>query len=363
MAKAATVLHDFQTDISARVVLDTLPDAVLLVRHGLLVADCNPAAQAFFGVARLKGRRLDDIVPGTSPLCMIVQKALKTGQSLSDPHFMLRLTQGEEKKAALQLIPMAEGSVLIILKEEGLPERLDREYKHRRAVRSFQMMASMLAHEIKNPLSGIKGAARLLASTAATSDDKSLATLIENEAARIHRLTDKVAFFAEHAPPVLQKVNMHEILDEVRGMAAAGFASKARIDIGYDPSLPEVVGDRDQLTQVFLNLLKNAAEALPENAGLIRIRTFYNRGPHLGAVSRARLSFGVTIEDNGCGIPDSIKAHMFEPFHTTKANGTGIGLSLAAKIIDDHDGVIEVESTPGRTVFSVFLPFYDGGRA
>lgn len=343
----------------AEAILDHMPDAVLAIGQGLLILKANHAAQAFFGLSTLAGQRLDAVLPNTSPLCLVVRQVFETGQNLNDPHFSFHLRKANEKKeVALHLIPMND-LVIAVLKAEGLTHRLDREYKHRLAIRSFQMMASYLAHEIKNPLSGIKGAARLLSTSVTTPEDKSLAALIEEEATRIHRLTDKVAFFSDHAPPALQPVNLHMVLEHVRNMAVAGFASHVDIKTSYDPSLPEVLGDQDQLIQIFLNLIKNAAEAVPENGGEITLKTFYNHGAHVGSVSRARLGFGVTVEDNGSGIPESIKNHLFEPFHTTKSasGGSGIGLALCAKIIDDHDGAIEVKSVPARTVFSVYLPF------
>ena len=347
--------------LSGDAVLDHLPDAVLAVDPGMMIVKANHAAQAMFGLSILVGRRLDEVLLETGALCLVVRQAFKSNQSLTDPHFIFSAPKSrEQKKAQLHLVPAGD-AVIIVLKEEGLNQRLDREHKHRRAVRSFQMMASYLAHEIKNPLSGIKGAARLLSASAATGDDKSLAVLIENEAGRIHRLTDRVAFFSDHVPPVLTPVNLHEVLEHVREMAGAGFASNIKIVTDYDPSLPFAAGDRDQLVQLFLNMVKNAAEALCGQDGSIVLRTFYNRAPHQGAVSRARLSFGVAVDDNGPGIPENIKNHLFEPFHTTKSGGSGIGLALCAKIVDDHDGAIEVKSTPGHTSFSVFLPFYQEG--
>jgi len=154
-------------------------------------------------------------------------------------------------------------------------------------------------------------------------------------------------------------VNIHEVLDRVRKIAQSGFARHVRISEEYDPSLPPVHGDRDLLLQVFLNLVKNAAEAAPAASGEIVLTTAYRHGFRLavlGGDGRRHLPLMVSVADNGSGIPEDLKPHLFDPFVTTKRNGTGLGLALVAKVIGDHGGVIEFDSQPRRTVFRVFLP-------
>ncbi len=216
----------------------------------------------------------------------------------------------------------------------------------------------MLAHEVKNPLSGIRGAAQLLEQDADAAG-RELTQLICDETDRIVALVDRMEAFSGHAPISRDEVNIHEVLDRVRKIAQSGFARHVRINEDYDPSLPPVYGDRDLLLQVFLNLVKNAAEAAPGAGGEIVLTTGYRHGLRLaapGGDGRRHLPLMVSVADNGSGIPDDLKPHLFDPFVTTKRNGTGLGLALVAKVIGDHGGVIEFDSQPRRTVFRVFLP-------
>ncbi|MBO0738631.1 MAG: two-component sensor histidine kinase, partial [Alphaproteobacteria bacterium] len=219
-------------------------------------------------------------------------------------------------------------------------------------------MAAMLAHEVKNPLSGIRGAAQLLEHDADPAA-RELTQLICDETDRIVALVDRMESFSDHRPIERGSVNIHEVLERVRKAAQSGFARHVRLVEEYDPSLPAVLGNRDLLVQVFLNLVKNAAEALPGADGEIVLATAYRHGLRLarpGGGGRQHLPLMVSVADNGAGIPEDLRPHLFDPFVSTKRNGTGLGLALVAKVIDDHGGVIEFDSQPRRTVFRVFLP-------
>jgi len=223
----------------------------------------------------------------------------------------------------------------------------------------------MLAHEVKNPLSGIRGAAQLLEQTVGE-DDRQFTRLICDESDRICALVDRMAIFSEN--PTLERaaVNIHEILERARDIAAAGFARHLRFVENYDPSLPPVHGDRDQLIQIFLNLVKNAAEAAPDVGGEIVLTTAFRHGVRLalpGGERRVQLPLWVSVGDNGPGIPAEIAGNLFDPFVTTKTNGSGLGLALVAKLIGDHGGTIEFDSEPGQTSFHVMLPMSDGDRS
>jgi two-component system nitrogen regulation sensor histidine kinase GlnL len=217
-------------------------------------------------------------------------------------------------------------------------------------------MAEMLAHEIKNPLAGITGAAQLL-SMNLTDEDRELTDLIVAECKRIVKLLEQVEQFGDQRPPERRGINVHDVLERARRSAEIGFGVHMSFDDDYDPSLPEVYADPDQLFQVILNLLKNAAQAQPEG-GEITIRTYYERGLHVQGRSGDRVPLPVHIEiiDNGPGLPAGIADSIFEPFVSGRENGTGLGLALVSKIISAHEGWIEVKSRPGRTLFRVSLP-------
>ncbi|MCK5446288.1 MAG: two-component sensor histidine kinase, partial [Rhodospirillaceae bacterium] len=182
------------------------------------------------------------------------------------------------------------------------------------------------------------------------------------ESDRIRDLVDRMEVFTEGGLLQSGPVNIHQVLGRVRSIAQHGFASNVRFIEQYDPSLPPVKGDRDQLIQVFLNLVKNAAEMVPKNGGEIILKTAYQHGVRFampGNQSRVHLPLSVTVQDNGPGIADEIKAHLFEPFVSAKKSGSGLGLALVSKMVDDHNGVIDFESRPGRTMFRILLPVSD----
>ncbi|TGN60461.1 PAS domain-containing sensor histidine kinase [Paracoccus liaowanqingii] len=230
----------------------------------------------------------------------------------------------------------------------------------RSAARSAIGMAEMLAHEIKNPLAGIRGAAQLMAMNA-TPEDREMAEMIVSESRRIVALLDQVERFGDTSAPKLAALNIHDVLEQVRRSAQVGFARGVQVVTDYDPSLPPALADADQLVQVCLNLVKNAAEALEGKAGgTIRLHSHYDhtlRHPPDETDPAGRpLPLQIEIEDNGPGFPPAIADQVFEPFVSGRENGTGLGLALVSKIITDHGALIRVDSKPGRTVFRISLP-------
>lgn len=244
-----------------------------------------------------------------------------------------------------------------------MADKIDRQLSHRGAARSVSGLAAMLAHEIKNPLSGIRGAAQILEASVAD-EDRELTRLIRDETDRIVKLVDRMEVFSDERPIEREPVNIHAVLDHVRRLARSGFARNIQIGDEYDPSLPLVFANRGQLIQVFLNLVKNAAEAIDDAPdGEIVLTTAFKPGFRLsvpGNPSKVTLPLEFCVRDNGAGVPEDLIPHLFEPFVTTKANGSGLGLALVAKIIRDHGGVIECESQPRRTVFRALMPAYSG---
>ena len=322
----------------------------------------NSAAEQFFqaSAVMLAGRQLNELLPADSPLFTLLKQARESGSSVSEYGVTLETPKIGSHLTTIQVAPIAEapGSVVISLSERSIANKMDRQLTHRNAARSVTAMAAILAHEVKNPLSGIRGAAQLLEQNAGT-EDRTLTHLIITETDRICALVDRMDIFAEKPNIEREAVNIHQVLEHVRRIAQSGFARHVRITENYDPSLPAVWGNRDQLIQVFLNLIKNAAEAVPEKGGEISLSTAYQPGVRLavpGSESRTQLPLVVSVTDNGEGIPEDLRASLFDPFVTTKVNGTGLGLALVAKIIGDHGGIIEFSSQPRRTVFRVYLP-------
>jgi two-component system nitrogen regulation sensor histidine kinase GlnL len=353
---------------SAGAVLDALPHPVLLVDGGGEILDANTAAQNFFqaSTTMLQRHPLAYFVPFGSPLLALIDHVRQRGAPVNEYRVDVGTPRnGGEHVVDIYATPSIDraNAVVVVLQERSMADKIDRQLTHRSAARSVSGLAAMLAHEIKNPLSGIRGAAQLLEASV-DDEDRALTRLIRDETDRIVKLVDRMEVFSDDRPIEREPLNIHVILDHVRRLAKSGFARSIRIGDEYDPSLPQVFGNRDQLVQVFLNLVKNAAESIGTSGdGEIVLTTAYKPGFRLsvpGNPSRVTLPLEFCVRDNGAGVAEELVPHLFEPFVTTKANGTGLGLALVAKIVRDHGGVIECESQPRRTVFRVLMPAYAG---
>ncbi|MFC3059568.1 two-component system sensor histidine kinase NtrB [Paenirhodobacter populi] len=338
----------------------SLPTPALLIDKADRVVEINPAAEAFLNLSTkmLKGQPVLERLVISAPLEEIFERVRKNRSALFVND--VDLTTGEKApvQCNLQAAPMGDDpfTVLLLILPRELADRLGRASMVKSAARSAIGMAEMLAHEIKNPLAGIAGAAQLL-SMNLSGDDLELTDLIVDETRRIVKLLEQVEQFGNVRPPEKRAVNIHDVLDRARKSAAVGFGMHMTIEENYDPSLPSTLGDADQLTQVFLNLLKNASEA-QKGEGKIRLRTFYDFSLRLRRADGKGQALPLQIEiiDDGPGIPPDIASSIFEPFVSGRENGTGLGLALVSKIISEHDGWISVDSVPGRTVFRISLP-------
>jgi two-component system nitrogen regulation sensor histidine kinase GlnL len=351
-------------EIDPRHVVDALPLVVLVLDSRDRIQSANATAEPFFSlsITSLTSMRLDDLIPADSPLFMMIRQVRANGGTIVEHDLTLESPRLSKHDVIAQatLLTDQPGALLLTLQDSTSLRALDRRLTFRNAARSVAGMAAILAHEVKNPLSGIRGAAQLLEGSAVSAGDRELAVLIREEADRIRFLVDRMEMFGEK-PIERRPVNIHRVLEHVRMLAHSGFAAHIRIVERYDPSLPSVAGNRDQLVQVLLNLVKNAAEAISDDGGTgeITLITAYRHGLRLvvpGSTQRVHLPLLVTVRDTGPGIPDDIKPHLFEPFITSKATGSGLGLALAAKIVGDHGGMIEIDSHGGRTEVRLHLP-------
>ncbi len=346
----------------AGAVLAALSVPLFVVDEAGYVSFVNQAAEHFFASSRtnLIGRPLLDLLPQDSPVVGLIEQAREGGYSISETGVTLTGPKIGSHFVSIDAAIMADfpGSVVVSIHERSIARKIDHQLVHRNAARSVTAMAAMLAHEVKNPLSGIRGAAQLLEQNA-DPDDHQLTRLICEEADRIVALVDRMEMFSDQRPLAREAVNIHVVLEHVRRLSESGFARHLRFVESYDPSLPPVLGNRDLLIQAILNLVKNAAEAAPAEGGEITLSTRYQQGVRLavpGSGSRVDLPLTLIIQDNGPGIPEDLRPHLFDPFVTTKAGGSGLGLALVAKIIGDHGGIIEFHSEPRRTSFRVMLP-------
>jgi two-component system, NtrC family, nitrogen regulation sensor histidine kinase GlnL len=352
--------------------LSALPHPLLVVGPDMHIDYVNAAAEDFFQMssAVLCRRALSDVVAFGSPLLALIEQVQRHGTSVNEYGVDIGSFRfGTPKLVDLYggALPEMPGRVVVMLQQRNMAQMIERQLTHRGAARSVSGLAAILAHEIKNPLSGIRGAAQLLESERGGAD-RTLTQLICAESDRICKLVDRLEFFGDERPLPREAVNIHDVLNHVKQLARSGFARNISIVEHYDPSLPPVPGSRDKLIQVFLNLVKNAAEAIGEQRGdgQITLTTSFRPGVRLsvpGSKARVSLPLEIAVEDNGPGVPGDLLPHLFDPFVTTKQSGTGLGLAMVAKIVGDHGGIIECDSRPRLTIFRTLMPMFEGEQA
>lgn len=343
--------------------LSSLPFTILVVDRKTRICFLNNAAEQLFklGAKSLMGKHLTDLFEKDSPICALFLQASQKQVSLAEYDVAIGLPGNQNINVTITAAPVFEepGFMVLSMHEQSNARRINNHNSQRHAARSVTGLAALLAHEVKNPLSGIRGAAQLL-DAAVTEEDRNLTRLICEETDRICTLVDSMEVFS-HSELKRKAVNIHRVLERVKKIAEAGFGKNVCFVEEYDPSLPPVWGNEDQLIQVFLNIVKNACEAVPKEKGKILIRTGYRHGVRLsvpGAAASVAVPLTVTVRDNGPGIAADVTPNLFDPFVTSKIDGSGLGLAFVAKTIGDHGGVIDFDTSNVGTEFNVCLPAF-----
>ncbi len=319
----------------------------------------NQAAEIWLGqsLRAATGKPLAKILRSTDEIKTAAVRCLKEQGPVSIRGFVPQKSSGGQADEAchITIFPTGTRLAMLVARQENTA-RGSRSNEH-----AVSTIGRMLAHEIKNPLAGIKGAAQLLRDDITTNEGRTLIDLIGSEIERIRRLADRMETLGDRSPENEGRVNIHEVLRDAQTLVQASLKGSIVFTEKYDPSLPEILGDRDTLMQAVLNVIKNASEAieLSGNFGQIILQTTYRAGlsRKIGQGEKgANLPIEIRIIDDGPGIPSAIRDQVFQPFVTSKPTGQGLGLALVAKVVAAHNGRIDLRSRPGETVFSIRLP-------
>lgn len=341
--------------MSALELMNMLPDVVIGFDPDFRIGFTNTTAQNFFRMSdkQLRDQGLLGLLDDTDAVFGAIRLAISKNHTIT----LHDVTIADKVISSVVIMTVEpDFSYMMIIRQQPMQLASEWNEKTKYSLKSTEMVAQMLAHEVKNPLAGIRGAAQLLEKSDLRDEDRELVELIASETQRIQSLVDKFNVFYDVPPNQYKDVNLHEVLNRVTKMAQAEFGPDIRIVEDFDPSLPDIRGHFDHLVQAQMNLVKNAAEAFADRKGRIAIRTFYDNAAEFHPERAERLPLCIEIEDNGQGITPEAINRIFQPYFSTKPQGKGLGLPIVSRIVDAHGGTINVSSKPGRTVFRISLP-------
>jgi two-component system nitrogen regulation sensor histidine kinase GlnL len=350
--------------------INTIPAGVIVFDEEDQIVFVNPSAETFFSTSaqQLRLMSIEDLFGPNSAVGGLFQQARLTSMPIAEFDVQIMLPRAGTVQASVTVVPVLEangnqpnGDMILQFSTTSIAHRIEQQMRRQGAARSTAGMVAVLAHEVRNPLAGIRGAAQIIESSV-SGEERELTQLIADEVDRISNLIERIDVFAEIGPAPEKPVNIHEALARARRvLESSGALAKLNFQEVFDPSLPLVRGDFEGLVQIFLNLIKNAADAARIGGKEILIKTAYRHGLRLAADGRREwgaLPIEVSVQDNGPGIPKELQSDIFDPFVTTKPGGHGLGLAVVAKIVGDHAGAVEFESEPFRTIFNVHLPIF-----
>ena len=357
-----TILDKMQIDLDG--LFRTIKHPLVILDKDDNIVASNDDAEFFFGLSRniLNKYKFTALYSTTSPLYYLINQSREKKTTIREYSLMLtNIIDKKEHEVDIQVSPFEDTDYLLLMFiERGIAKKFNRQYMQAGSAKSLVEMSSILAHEIKNPLSGIKGAAQLLLD-GASHENQSLISIICDETDRINNLINSMQIFSDSSQIKKEKINMHTIFNHVKMIAENGFAKDIKFIERFDPSLPHVHGNKDLLIQVLMNLIKNSSEAIKNNSnkGEIILSSSFLSSVRISLPTSSKkieLPLCFSIEDNGGGIDKDIYENIFDPFITSKKDGKGLGLSIVSKIIQDHDGVIECGITSKGTKMSILFP-------
>ena len=339
-------------------IVEGLSSGVLMFNPDLQLEYLNPAGEMLLEASsqRLHGTNIAEILPQNEAFIDSVREAIDSGHPFSEREFVLNFPGPRATIVDVAVTPLTEGSkqnaLLIELKPAEHLLRISKEENQFNQSQAIRALIRGLAHEVKNPLGGLRGAAQLLERELPEESLKEYTGIIIGEADRLRNLVNRM--LGPNTMPQRVALNIHEVVEHVRQLMEAEVAATVSIEKDYDPSIPDLLADRDQLVQAILNIVRNATEAVGSN-GVITLRTRALRQFTIGH-KRHKLVCQLEIIDNGPGIPEDVVETIFFPMVSHRAEGTGLGLSIAQSLIQQHDGIILCNSQPGHTVFRVLIP-------